>query len=59
MSNKNKFIGERLLNIQVGFPPSLIGNVDCTALENNMSRNEVIRTACLYLLKNKKKFKLK
>jgi len=59
MSNKQKFENEILQNIQVGMPPSKIGKLDTTAIDNNISRNEVIRMACIFLLKNKSKFKLK
>jgi len=44
-----------IANMNIG----MIGELDTIALDNKISRNEVIRIFCNYGLKNRKKFNLK
>ena len=59
MANKEKTEEAKYHNIWAGMQLNMIGDLDEVALDNTISRNEIIRRACAYLLKNKKKFNLK
>jgi len=59
MSAPKKNYEEKYQNIWVGLRPIMIGDLDKIAIMNGISRNEVIRLASDFLLKNKKKFNLK
>lgn len=59
MANNRKSETEYIQNIWLGILPSMIGELDRIALDNKISRNEVIRIFCNFGLKNKSKFKLR
>jgi hypothetical protein len=59
MANKSKEENAKYHNIWTGMQMQMIGDLDRVALNNGTSRNDIIRRACTFLLKNKKKFGLK
>ena len=59
MANKTKEENIKYHNIWAGMQLQMIGDLDEAAIDNKTSRNDIIRRACAYLLKNKKKFGLK
>lgn len=50
---------EPMQQIIANMTPTLIGKLDGIAVDNELSRNEVVRRACQFLIDNPKKFKLK
>ena len=59
MANKTKQQDVRMSPVIASMNSNMIGQLDSVAIDNNISRNEVIRRACNYLLSNPKKFNLK
>jgi hypothetical protein len=59
MPNTKKTEETKYQPVIAGMIMQMIGDLDTVALDNKTSRNDIIRRACDFLLKNKKKFGLK
>lgn len=59
MPNTKKTEETKYQPVIAGMVMQMIGDLDTVAIDNKISRNEVIRIFCSFGLKNKKQFKLK
>ena len=58
MANHKKTVEQKLQPCINMMRLAMIGKLDSIAIDNDISRNEVVRRACEFLLKNPKKFNL-
>jgi hypothetical protein len=59
MPNTKKTTETKYFPVITGMTKSMSALLDTAASNNKTSRNDIVRRACEFLLKNKKKFSLK